>query len=131
MSANLKYKTMARVRDSKGRFVKGNDEGNRFTSNGTATENGRKGAIASNEVQKRKKLLREVLREELDKETKNGSGLTKREAIVAAVVKNLYDKPNAKGLKILTEILGEMEVNVNLTQAQKPIIRFEDSEQDE
>ena len=119
---------MSRVRDSKGRFVKGNDEGNRFTSNGTASENGRKGAIASNEVQKRKKLLREVLREELDKETAKGSGLTKQEAIVAAVVKNLYDKPNAKGLKILTEILGEMEVNVNLTQAQKPIIRFEDSE---
>lgn len=119
---------MTRVRDSKGRFVKGNDEGNRFKSNGEATEAGHKGGIASQEVQKRKKLLREVLREELDKETAKGSGLTKQEAIVAAVVKNLYDKPNAKGLKILTEILGEMEVNVNLTQAQKPIIRFEDSE---
>ena len=93
-----------------------------------AAENGRKGAIAAHEVQKRKKLLREVLREELDKETKKGSGMTKMEAVVAAVVKNLYDKPNAKGLKIMTEILGEMEVNVNLTQAQKPIIRFEDSE---
>ena len=121
-------KYMSRVRDSKGRFVKGNDEGNRFTSNGTATENGRKGAIASNEVQKRKKLLREVLREELDKETTKGSGVTKMEAVVAAVVQGLYQKPNAKGLKIMTEILGEMEVNVNLTQAQKPIIRFEDSE---
>lgn len=122
---------MSRVRDSKGRFVKGNDEGNRFTSNGTATENGRKGAIASNEVQKRKKLLREVLREELDKETTKGSGVTKMEAVVAAVVQGLYQKPNAKGLKIMTEILGEMEVNVNLTRVQKPIIRFEDSEQDE
>ena len=120
---------MSRVRDSKGRFVKGNDEGQKFQAGGgMAAENGRKGAIAAHEVQKRKKLLREVLREELDKETAKGSGLTKQEAIVAAVVKNLYDKPNAKGLKILTEILGEMEVNVNLTQAQKPIIRFEDSE---
>lgn len=120
---------MSRVRDSKGRFVKGNDEGQKFqASGGMAAENGKKGAIAMHEVQKRKKLLREVLREELDKETAKGSGLTKQEAIVAAVVKNLYDKPNAKGLKILTEILGEMEVNVNLTQAQKPIIRFEDSE---
>ena len=128
MSANLKYKTMARVRDSKGRFVKGNDEGNRFVANGTQTEISRKGAIASNEVQKRKKLLREVLREELDKETTKGSGVTKMEAVVAAVVQGLYQKPNAKGLKIMTEILGEMEVNVNLTQAQKPIIRFEDSE---
>ena len=127
-SANLKYKTMTRVRDSKGRFVKGNDEGNRFVANGTQTEISRKGAIASNEVQKRKKLLREVLREELDKETTKGSGVTKMEAVVAAVVQGLYKKPNAKGLKIMTEILGEMEVNVNLTQAQKPIIRFEDSE---
>ena len=120
---------MSRVRDSKGRFVKGNDEGQKFQAGGgMAAENGRKGAIAAHEVQKRKKLLREVLREELDKETKKGSGMTKMEAVVAAVVKNIYDKPNAKGLKILTEILGEMEVNVNLTQAQKPIIRFEDSE---
>ena len=115
---------MSRVRDSKGRFVKGNDEGNRFVANGTQTEISRKGAIASNEVQKRKKLLREVLREELDKETAKGSGLTKQEAIVAAVVKNLYDKPNAKGLKILTEILGEMEVNVNVRESQRPIIKF-------
>ena len=122
---------MSRVRDSKGRFVKGNDEGNRFTSNGTATENGRKGAIASNEVQKRKKLLREVLREELDKETTKGSGVTKMEAVVAAVVKNQFDKPSAKGLKILTEILGEMEINVNLTQSEKPKIVFEDTEDEQ
>ena len=119
---------MSRVRDSKGRFVKGNDEGQKFQAGGQQSEIARQGGYAVQEEKKRKKLLREVLREELDKETKKGSGLTKQEAIVAAVVKNLYDKPNAKGLKILTEILGEMEVNVNLTQAQKPIIRFEDSE---
>ena len=121
---------MSRVRDSKGRFVKGNDEGNRFTSNGTATENGRKGAIASNEVQKRKKLLREVLREELDKETTKGSGVTKMEAVVAAVVQGLYQKPNAKGLKIMTEILGEMEVNVNVRESQRPIIKFSKKTED-
>lgn len=115
---------MNRQRDNKGRFVKGNDEGNRFTSNGTASENGRKGAIASNEVQKRKKLLREVLREELDKETAKGSGITKMEAVVAAVVKSQFDKPSAKGLKILTEILGEMEVNINVRESQRPIIKF-------
>jgi hypothetical protein len=129
--ANSKQKGMNRQRDNKGRFVKGNDEGNRFTSNGTASENGRKGAIASNEVQKRKKLLREVLREELDKETAKGSGITKMEAVVAAVVKNQFDKPSAKGLKILTEILGEMEINVNLTQSEKPKIVFEDTEDEQ
>ena len=117
-----------RQRNEKGQFVKGNDEGQKFVAGGQQSEIARQGGHAVQEEKKRKKLLREVLREELDKETAKGSGLTKQEAIVAAVVKNLYDKPNAKGLKILTEILGEMEVNVNLTQAQKPIIRFEDSE---
>lgn len=131
VGANSKQKGMNRQRDNKGRFVKGNDEGNRFTSNGTASENGRKGAIASNEVQKRKKLLREVLREELNKETAKGSGVTKMEAVVAAVVQDVYKKPSAKALKIMTEILGEAEININLTQSEKPIIRFEDNEEDE
>ena len=117
-----------RQRDSKGRFVKGNEEGNRFKSNGEATEAGRKGGIASQEAQHRRKLLRETLMEELSKETAKGSGLSKQEAIVAAVVKNLYDKPNAKGLKIITEILGEMEINVNLNQSEKPKIVFDDDE---
>lgn len=119
---------MSRVRDSKGRFVKGNDEGQKFQAGGQQSEIARQGGHAVQEEKKRKKLLREVLREELDKETAKGSGVTKMEAVVAAVVQGLYQKPNAKGLKIMTEILGEMEVNVNLTQAQKPIIRFEDSE---
>ena len=122
---------MARVRDSKGRFVKGNDEGQKFQAGGKQSEIARQGGHAVQEEKKRKKLLREVLREELDKETAKGSGLTKQEAIVAAVVKNLYDKPNAKGLKILTEILGEMEINVNLTQSEKPKIVFEDTEDEQ
>ena len=119
---------MSRVRDSKGRFVKGNDEGQKFQAGGQQSEIARQGGHAVQEEKKRKKLLREVLREELDKETTKGSGVTKMEAVVAAVVQGLYQKPNAKGLKIMTEILGEMEVNVNLTQAQKPIICFEDPE---
>lgn len=115
---------MGRQRDNKGRFVKGNTEGNRFSANGTATENGRKGALASNEVQRRKRLLREVLRDELDKETAQGSGVTKMEAVVAAVVQNEYKKASAKGLKILTEILGEMEVNINVRESHRPLIKF-------
>lgn len=118
-----------RKRDAKGRFVKGNTEGNRFKSNGEATEAGRKGGIASQEAQHRRKLLRETLMEELSKETAKGSGVTKQEAIVAAVVKNLYDKPNAKGLKIITEILGEMEINVNVRESERPTIVF--SKEDE
>ena len=116
-----------RKRDSKGRFVKGNAigaENRKPITKENASEYGRR----SQEVQHRRKLLRETLMEELSKETAKGSGVTKQEAIVAAVVKNLYDKPNAKGLKIITEILGEMEINVNLNQSEKPKIVFEDGE---
>lgn len=122
---------MSRVRDSKGRFVKGNDEGQKFQAGGQQSEIARQGGHAVQEEKKRKKLLREVLREELDKETAKGSGITKMEAVVAAVVKNQFDKPSAKGLKILTEILGEMEINVNLTQSEKPKIVFEDTEDEQ
>lgn len=114
-------------RDSKGRFVKGCTEGKPYRKPITK-ENASEYGKRSQEVQHRRKLLRETLMEELSKETAKGSGLTKQEAIVAAVVKNLYDKPNAKGLKIITEILGEMEINVNLNQSEKPKIVFDDDE---
>lgn len=116
-----------RKRDSKGRFVKGNTIGAENRKPITK-ENAVEYARRSQKVQHRNKLLRETLREELSKETAKGSGVTKQEAIVAAVVKNLYDKPNAKGLKIITEILGEMEINVNLTQSEKPKIVFDGGE---
>ena len=117
-----------RKRDAKGRFVKGNTEGNRYHSGDGRLAERVKGNEHQKENQRRRKLLRETLMEELSKETAKGSGLTKQEAIVAAVVKNLYDKPNAKGLKIITEILGEMEINVNLNQSEKPKIVFDDDE---
>ena len=116
-----------RKRDAKGRFVKGNTEGEPYRKPITK-ENASDMAHRSIESRQRNKLLRETLREELLKETAKGSGVTKQEAIVAAVVKNLYDRPNVKGLKIITEILGEMEINVNLTQSEKPKIVFEDGE---
>lgn len=117
-----------RKRDSKGRFVKGNTEGKKFQAGGQQSEIARQGGHAVQEEKKRRKLLRETLMEELSKETAKGSGVTKQEAIVAAVVKNLYDKPNAKGLKIITEILGEMEINVNVRESERPKIVFEDGE---
>ena len=115
---------MGRQRDNKGRFVKGNDEGIKFKSGPEQSELARKGAYATNEVMRKKRLLREVLREELDKETAKGSGVTKMEAVVAAVVQNEYKKASAKGLKILTEILGEMEVNINVRESHRPLIKF-------
>ena len=119
---------MSRVRDSKGRFVKGNDEGQKFQAGGQQSEIARQGGHAVQEEKKRKKLLREVLREELDKETAKGSGLTKQEAIVAAVVKNTFEHPSAKDLKRIVEILGEMEINVNVRESEKPKIVFDDDE---
>ena len=117
-----------RQRDSKGRFVKGCTEGQPYRKPITK-ENASEYGKRSQEVQHRRKLLRETLMEELSKETAKGSGVTKQEAIVAAVVKNLYDKPNAKGLKIITEILGEMEINVNVRESERPTIVF--SKEDE
>ena len=117
-----------RKRDAKGRFVKGNTEGRKFETGGKQSEVAREGGLASGESKHRRKLLRETLMEELSKETAKGSGVTKQEAIVAAVVKNVFDKPSAKALKIMTEILGEMEINVNLTQSEKPKIVFDDGE---
>ena len=120
---------MSRQRDNKGRFVKGCEKAPHlkdFTS-----ETGRAAGLASGEARRRRKLLRETLIEELEKETAKGSGVTKQEAIVAAVVKNTFEKPSAKALKILTEILGEMEINVNVNQAEKPKIVFEGGEEDE
>lgn len=126
--ANQISKDMAeRKRNAKGQFVKGNDIGQRFQStDGQAAEIGRRGGIASAEAKKRHKLLKEVLMEQLDQ--KMASGMTRREAIVAATLKNLYDKPSAKGLKIIAEICGEMEINVNLTQSEKPVIMFDDGD---
>lgn len=119
---------MSRQRDNKGRFVKGSEIGNENLKKFTK-ENAREMGQRSGEAKRRRKLLRETLMEELSKETAKGSGVTKQEAIVAAVVKNLYDKPNAKGLKIITEILGEMEINVNVRESERPTIVF--SKEDE
>ena len=124
---------MSRRRDNKGRFIKGNEIGREnlkpFTRE-QASEMGRKGSVKSAETKRRNKLLREVLIEQLDQEitTKNGEKITRREAIVAATLKNLYDKPSAKGLKIIAEVCGEMEINVNVNQAEKPIIVFDEDE---
>lgn len=119
---------MNRQRDNKGRFIKGNSEGSKFKADETSHERARQAGLASKESKAKRKLLREVLREELDKETAKGSGVTKMEAVVAAVVKNVYEKPSAKALKIMTEILGEHEININVHQSEKPVIVFDDDE---
>ena len=128
MSANLKYKTMARVRDSKGRFIKGNQEGKKFKPSKEQTELARQGGYARQEQRRQNKLLKEELRDILNEETTKGSGVTKMQAVIQNVLKNTLSKGKPLDLKILAEVLGEMEINVNLNQSERPRIVFDDSE---
>ena len=118
---------MSRKRDSKGRFVKGNEIGaeNRkpFTKE-NASEMGQRSA----EAKRRNKLLKEELRDILNEETAKGSGVTKMQSLIHNVLKNTLSKGKALDLKIIAEVLGEMEINVNVNQSEKPKIVFDDGE---
>ena len=122
---------MGRKRDNKGRFVKGNEIGREnlkpFTRE-QASDMGKKGAVKSAETKRRNKMLKEELREILAEETTAGSGMTKQHAVIQNVLKNTLSKGKALDLKILAEILGEMEINVNVNQAEKPVIVFGEDE---
>ena len=118
-----------RQRDEKGRFVKGLTIGNRFTAGEDAKENGRKGGLTFARNNERRRLLKEELRDILDEETTKGSGITKMQAVIQNVLKNTLSHGRAKDLKIIAEVLGEMEINVNLNQTEKPRIVFDDDEQ--
>ena len=50
----------------------------------------------------------------LEEKIGEGSELSKREAIVAKVVKRLYDEGDIRDLKILADVLGESEQTINL-----------------
>ena len=73
----------------------------------------RQGGIASGVARREKKTLAETLRRVLD-EPANAEGLTRQEAIVAKVVKRLYDKGEIRDLKVLADILGESEETINV-----------------
>ena len=109
--------------------MKGNEIGQenlRPITKEMASEMGRRGAEKSNEVQRRNKMLKEELRDILNEETTKGSGVTKMQAVIQNVLKNTLSKGKAQDLKTLAEVLGEMEINVNLNQAEKPRIVFDD-----
>lgn len=73
----------------------------------------RKAGIASGAARREKKTLADTLRVVLE-ERANDAGLTRREAIVAKVVKRLYDEGDIRDLKILADVLGESEQTINL-----------------
>lgn len=74
---------------------------------------GRLGGLASGESRRRKKTIAEALRKVLDEPVGEG-GATRLDAITRNALQNLYKAPSMKGLKILAEILGELDVNLNL-----------------
>ena len=117
---------MARQRDSQGRFIKGNDEGHRFQSNGEAAEQGRKGGIASGEAKRAAKTLGEALRRIMDEPAAAGSERTRREVISEKAIHALFNHPTMKDLKIAAELMGELEQNINLTHkvSEKPVINI-------
>ena len=118
---------MGRQRDNKGRFVKGSEIGNENLKKFTK-ENAKEMGQRSGEAKRRNKLLKEELRDILNEETTKGSGVTKMQAVIQNVLKNTLSKGKALDLKILAEVLGEMEINVNVNQSEKPKIVFDDGE---
>lgn len=113
-----------RKRNAKGQFVKGNKEGHHFPKGEAQRETARLGGIARQAQAKRDKMLKEELRAILSEETTTGSGVTKMQAVIQNVLKNTLSKGKALDLKILAEILGEMEINVNVRESERPIIVF-------
>lgn len=100
-------------RDDKGRFIKGNTEGKKF-SGGTAAAEGKKGGEASARAAKARKTLAETLRDELTKNA--GNGMTKQEYIVAKCLETLAKgKCSPQDLKTMSEVLGELKQNINIS----------------
>lgn len=66
-----------------------------------------KGGKARAKKAREQKTIADALRKVLDEPIDKGSKVTKRDALVAKAVKALYDGPSMKGLKILSELLGE------------------------
>ena len=50
------------------------------------------------------------------------------QSLIHNVLKNTLSKGKALDLKIIAEVLGEMEINVNVNQSEKPKIVFDDGE---
>lgn len=75
------------------------------------TEERRRGAYASAEAKNRKKeakkLLKQLLAEELDSPVPGSPGITKAEWLVAKMVRNLSENITPKDILTLQRILGE------------------------
>jgi len=110
---------MAAQRDSKGRFVKGNTEGQKSPiSNGLATEM----QARSVEARKRNRTLADVVREELGK-VAPGMGITKMEYLAAKAIGNhASGEMTFKDLRDLQKVLGEDVLNIETNGPQVIVV---------
>ena len=98
------------------KFEEGNKIGNRFDTNEKATENGRKGGIASGESKREKKSLKSALLALLEAEHTNKSGEKKTGfEIVSIGLYNKAMKGDAKAIKLLSELIGEYKLRTDVT----------------
>ena len=110
-------------RDSKGRFVKGNTEGQQFHNSGGMAAAMQ---VRSVEARKQNKTLREALREALLED--GGGGYTKMEILARKAMENHRSgKLSFHDLRDLAEILGESKINITIEQEtdERPEINIE------
>lgn len=84
---------------------------------------GSKGGKKSGENRRKRKMLKEAIKELLEEKTPEG--VTKQDIIVAKCLANLENKGEMKDLKILSELLGE---NVIKMEVSTPKIVVENDE---
>lgn len=81
----------------------------------------RKGGVASGKARRERKTIREMVRAVLD-EQMPGSDMTRGQAIVARTLKRAYDGGKITDLRVLAEIAGELEQNLNITATTTQVI---------
>ena len=71
-----------------------------------------KGGKARAKKIKERKTIADALRKVLDEPLAKGSRMTRLDGISAKALKQMYDNPRMKDIKILAEILGELTQNI-------------------
>lgn len=121
---------MDRQRNSKGQFLPGNNKGIHFTAD-NARGMGSRGGIASRDAKRARKTLADTLREELEKPASERGTMTKQEYIVAKCLETLAKtRVSPQDLKTLSEVMGELKMNVNVAGEGGLLIRFDDGDGD-
>lgn len=83
-----------------------------------AKELGRRGGLKSGQNKRDRRTLKEALRELLSEEYKAGSGVSWLEAICRQAVAKSQAYGDVRDLKVLAELLGEMQADTYITSSQ-------------